>query len=276
MSISAGHTSDIVKLYSLFEKHGFYEPLSDKSPIWVRIFASKCDMILCNAGTKIKVLDVGTGMSVALMTFTRQFPNTVKQSPILSIDTNRRATELARRKLKEKAISDNLYQLIVADACSLCFGDGTFDLIVCVLSIHDISEQGFALYEMLNSCRQNGFVLIIDSSEDFRNQIYKHPDEAIKKGVVKFVNPADLEAMLRQILPRESIAIERFREGGNLVVKTTPYFACVIKKTEKAIRKIEDLDQLATKGVQRLTKEFNTRVQLSQSVVWINEDGCCS
>ena len=283
------HYPIIAELYKAFEHYGFYDsPDGPHAPCWSKLFLEECTRIIRITGNKIWVLDIGTGMSLSLIGFIRKFPKIVQHKAIsafptiLSIDIDKEAIKLSRDLLTTKGISKHNCQHLVADACSLCFRNGEIDLVACILSLHDISKQGFALYEILKVCKFNGFVILIDSSEDFKRQIYQHPKEAIARGIVNFVDASDLQKVLRNILPLSSISVKRFQDYGHRVGRTTRYFLCVIRKTDKEIEKFEETDLIfteqidhltdeleykITEGVRRLTKEFKDAIKRARARV---------
>ena len=98
------------------------------------------------------VLDVGCGTGVHLELY-RKF-----DCALFGLDSSGSMLNVARRRLSEGA------DLRLANACEIPFEDGSFDLVISMLVLHEMDQASRvpAIGEMKRVLKQNGRMLLID------------------------------------------------------------------------------------------------------------------
>lgn len=98
------------------------------------------------------ILDVGCGTGVHLEMYQRYGCN------LYGIDTSASMLEVARARLRENA------DLRLADAAQMPYETGIFDLVICMLALHeiDIPVRGNVIEEIKRVLKENGYILLID------------------------------------------------------------------------------------------------------------------
>lgn len=98
------------------------------------------------------VLDVGCGTGVHLKLYQRFRCN------VYGLDPSPAMMAVARQRLGDSAA------LHLGDACAMPYSDGSFDLVVCMLTLHELAPRvrTSALEEMRRVVRDQGRLLLID------------------------------------------------------------------------------------------------------------------
>ncbi len=102
--------------------------------------------------SKGRVLEVGIGTG-------RNLPFYPGGCKITGVDLSERMIEEARKLALNLGISVNL---IVMDAENLGFREGTFDMILCTLSLCTVPDPIRALSEMKRVCKSRGKILLLE------------------------------------------------------------------------------------------------------------------
>jgi SAM-dependent methyltransferase len=127
-------------------------------------------------GEPRRILDLGTGTGIAARLLARRFP----KAEIVGVDLSPQMIEDARRRLPAE-LTERV-QFEVADASSLRFGDGEFDLVVLLNMI--------PFFEELARVTAPGGSLVFASSGGPGTPIYVSPekmkDELGRRGFVDF------------------------------------------------------------------------------------------
>ena len=127
---------------------GFYDRLFEPMNRGLRVLGLRM-FLPRQAGA---VLDVGCGTGIHLEMYQRYGCN------LYGIDTSPSMLELARTRLGERA------ELRLADATQLPYEAGFFDLVLCMLVLHEMDEQvrSTVIGELTRVIKPNGRILLID------------------------------------------------------------------------------------------------------------------
>ena len=98
------------------------------------------------------VLDVGCGTGIHLEMYQKY------ECGLYGIDTSPSMLELAKSRLGESA------ELCLADAIQLPYDAGFFDLVLCMLALHEMDEKvrGIVIGELERVVKSDGRILLID------------------------------------------------------------------------------------------------------------------
>lgn len=98
------------------------------------------------------ILDVGCGTGIHLETYNR------RECKLYGIDTSPSMLKVARERLGDKA------ELTEADASEMPYGSDFFDLILCMLVLHEMDDKvrSSVLGEMKRVVKDDGRILLID------------------------------------------------------------------------------------------------------------------
>ncbi|MEX2556068.1 MAG: class I SAM-dependent methyltransferase [Actinomycetota bacterium] len=107
-----------------------------------------------------EVLEVGSGGGGNVEVFVRRFPGW----RITASDYDPDMVELARHRLEPLADRVNVAH---ADATSLAFPDGSFDLVISIGVWHHVGDWGKALTEAARVLRPGGYLALADLLEGF-------------------------------------------------------------------------------------------------------------
>jgi ubiquinone/menaquinone biosynthesis C-methylase UbiE len=99
-----------------------------------------------------RVLDVAVGTG-------RNFPHYPADTALTGIDLSPRMLALARRRANDLELTVDLRE---ADAERLPFADGSFDTVVCALSLCNIPDPAKAIGEMRRVLTPSGTLLLLD------------------------------------------------------------------------------------------------------------------
>ena len=127
---------------------GFYDRLFEPMNRGLRVLGLRM-FLPQQAGA---VLDVGCGTGIHLEMYQRYGCN------LYGIDTSPSMLELARTRLGERA------ELRLADATQLPYEAGFFDLVLCMLVLHEMDEQvrSTVIGELTRVIKPDGRILLID------------------------------------------------------------------------------------------------------------------
>jgi len=127
---------------------GFYDRLFEPVNRGLRVLGFRMFMPQ-RGGT---VLDVGCGTGLHLEMYQRY------GCKLYGIDTSQSMLELAKRRLGESA------ELRLADATQMPYEAGFFDLVICMLALHEMDEsvRGKVIGEIKRVIRHDGHILFID------------------------------------------------------------------------------------------------------------------
>ena len=127
---------------------GFYDRLFEPMNRGLRVLGLRM-FLPQQAGA---VLDVGCGTGIHLEMYQRYGCN------LYGIDTSPSMLELARTRLGERA------ELRLADATQLPYEAGFFDLVLCMLVLHEMDEQvrSTVIGELTRVIKPDGHILLID------------------------------------------------------------------------------------------------------------------
>ena len=127
---------------------GFYDRLFEPMNRGLRVLGLRM-FLPQQAGA---VLDVGCGTGIHLEMYQRYGCN------LYGIDNSPSMLELARTRLGERA------ELRLADATQLPYEAGFFDLVLCMLVLHEMDEQvrSTVIGELTRVIKPNGRILLID------------------------------------------------------------------------------------------------------------------
>jgi len=127
---------------------GFYDKIFEPMNRGLRVLGLRM-FLPKQAGA---VLDVGCGTGIHLEMYQRYGCN------LYGIDTSPSMLELARTRLGERA------ELRLADAPQLPYEDGFFDLVLCMLVLHEMDEQvrNTVIGELTRVIKPDGRILLID------------------------------------------------------------------------------------------------------------------
>ncbi|MBI5464280.1 MAG: class I SAM-dependent methyltransferase [Ignavibacteriales bacterium] len=116
------------------------------------------------------VLDVGCGTGVHLELY-RRF-----ECSLFGIDTSESMLDVAKKRLGEVA------DLKLANACVMPFKDGSFDLVISMLVLHEMDQASRprAIDEMKRVLKEDGRILLID----FHTGPYHFPRGWLTKFVI--------------------------------------------------------------------------------------------
>jgi ubiquinone/menaquinone biosynthesis C-methylase UbiE len=100
----------------------------------------------------LKILDVGCGTGEMLVTYAKP------GCELVGLDRSPSMLDVARQKLGASA------RLLLEDATHMSFANGTFDLVTCMLALHEMQAEDRLL--VLRECRRvtkpGGHILLID------------------------------------------------------------------------------------------------------------------
>ena len=127
---------------------GFYDKIFEPMNRGLRVLGLRM-FLPKQAGT---VLDVGCGTGIHLEMYQRYGCN------LYGIDTSLSMLEQARTRLGERA------ELRLADATQLPYESGFFDLVLCMLVLHEMDEQvrNTVIGELTRVIKPDGRILLID------------------------------------------------------------------------------------------------------------------
>jgi ubiquinone/menaquinone biosynthesis C-methylase UbiE len=111
-----------------------------------------------------RVLDVATGPGYVALGFAAVCRE------VVGIDLTPTMLEVAERQRQERGLSNVRFQ--VGDAEHLPFADEEFDVIVCRLAFHHLTNPAPVLHEMVRVCQPNGTVAVEDLV------VSEHPERA--------------------------------------------------------------------------------------------------
>jgi ubiquinone/menaquinone biosynthesis C-methylase UbiE len=126
----------------------WYDTLFERTNRGLRLLGLR--MLRPRAG--MTVLDVGCGTGVHLELYQRF------RCDVHGIDPSPAMMAVARQRLGDSAA------LHLGDACAMPYGDRSFDLVVCMLTLHEMgpTARSSAMEEMKRVVRDQGHLLLID------------------------------------------------------------------------------------------------------------------
>jgi SAM-dependent methyltransferase len=116
------------------------------------IGASRELLALCHVDQAREVLEVGCGIGVGPANLARD-----AGCRVVGVDRSQRMIEWAERRAREHGVEDRV-ALLVADATSLPFEDGRFDIAYAESVLGFVPDKGQALAEMVRVTRPGGYV----------------------------------------------------------------------------------------------------------------------
>ncbi len=117
----------------------------DDSAMHRGLAAAVAEFALADARNVHDVLDVGTGTGLVLRALRERDPSL----SLTGIDLSNGMLEVAREALPDAV-------LVQGDATALMFGDGEFDLVTCVTSLHLFPDARAAIAEWVRVLRSGG------------------------------------------------------------------------------------------------------------------------
>jgi ubiquinone/menaquinone biosynthesis C-methylase UbiE len=157
--------------YLDYDDKGYAAVCYTGMPVWFNrffdFFQKKCFFYLvrkadlCNK----KILDIGCGVGRWVSLFLRKSPY------VFGIDIDEARLVKARKNTLNKA------HLTKMSAENLKFKDGEFDFINCVTVLQHIpyKDKSKVIEEMCRVCKKNGYILIIELSDEFDNASHVFP-----------------------------------------------------------------------------------------------------
>ena len=104
-----------------------------------------------------RVVDVGAGGADAALALARFAASSGRRFRVTALDAGRPIARIARRNV---AVHPEV-EVVVADGCSIPAGAATFDVAVCAMTLHHLSEaDAVALLRELDRVTSRGFVLV--------------------------------------------------------------------------------------------------------------------
>lgn len=124
----------------------------------------------------MSILDVGCGTGTHLELYQRY------QCNLYGLDSSPSMLEVARKRL------DGIAQLDLGDATRMPYDDNKFDLVICMLTLHEMppSSRSLVLEEIKRVINQSGHILLID----FHTGPYQPFQGWISKTIIFFAEVA--------------------------------------------------------------------------------------
>ncbi|MCL2109072.1 MAG: methyltransferase domain-containing protein [Oscillospiraceae bacterium] len=140
----------------------------------------------------VKVLDVCAGTCTNSILIAQNKPN----AKITALDKAEKMLKIAQKKFRKKGIQN--IEITVADACNSGLPDGTFDVILLSLVLHEISEdlQSAFLREAKRLLAPNGEIIVIE---------WERPasfSERLKFALIELIEPKIFKEFLKKDLRR--------------------------------------------------------------------------
>lgn len=140
-----------------------------------------------------RVLDVATGTGFLALELAG------RAGQVVGVDLTEGMLDQARRLQAERGVTGIQFQR--AEAESLPFADGTFDLVTCRLAIHHFADPRRPLREMARVCRREGRVVVADivaSDDPEAAEAHNAVERLRDPSHVHFYSPTALGALLRE------------------------------------------------------------------------------
>jgi len=116
--------------------------------------------------TSGKLLDIGTGPGYVPLGIAKKSP----QLEIIGADLSPKMVEIAQGNASEQGLSGRVkFQL--ADAATLPFENGSFDLVISTLSLHHWAHPDKAFKEIYRVLKKNGKAYIYDIRKDTTQEV---------------------------------------------------------------------------------------------------------
>ena len=132
-----------------------------------------------------KVLDIGCAKGFMLYDFTQHIPGI----SVSGIDISEYAIENAKEEVKNN--------LLVADARKLPFEDNSFDLVVSITTLHNLSKDDMkiALKEIMRVTKKDAFITL----DAYRNEEEKKAMEAWNLTALTMMSTAEWEEFFKEV-----------------------------------------------------------------------------
>ncbi len=112
-----------------------------------------------NPDSHLKILDICTGTGDLAIAFWKRW-----RIPVVGGDFTPEMLEIAREKLKRLRITEERIQFVEADASSLPFRDGEFQIVSVAFGLRNIENTERGLSEMTRVCASGGQVAVLEFS----------------------------------------------------------------------------------------------------------------
>jgi len=142
-----------------------YSFIAQKSPCIKDIYKEVADEI-CSKLSSGRILDIGTGPGYLPIEIARRS----SAFEIVGIDLSPRMVEIANNNAQGAGLSGRI-KFKLANAGSLPFEDGYFDLIVSTLSLHHWSDPARCINEIYRVLKKNGEAYIYDLRRDTPEEV---------------------------------------------------------------------------------------------------------
>lgn len=145
------------------------------------------------AGPDDLVLDVVTGTGFLALELAG------RAGQVIGVDLTEEMLKQARRLQAERGLTRVRFQQ--AEAESLPFADGTFDLVTCRLAIHHFGDPRRPLREMARVCRRRGRVVVADivaSDDPEAAEAHNALERLRDPSHVRLCSARELEVLLRE------------------------------------------------------------------------------
>ena len=150
---------------------GIYALIAKKSPMIHDIHVDVAEEVSAQISSG-RLLDIGTGPGYVPFEIAKRAPGL----EIVGIDLSPGMVEIAEKQAKELGLSDRV-TFKAANAGSLPFEDGQFDLIISTLSLHHWLKPAEYIKELHRVLKKNGQIWLYDIWRDTPKEI----DEQVRK-----------------------------------------------------------------------------------------------
>ena len=118
------------------------------------------------------ILDVATGTADLAIRMAKDNPET----SITGVDLSTEMLTIGQRKINQSKLSERI-RLLTADATSMPFSDGSFDVVTAAFGVRNFTDREAGLCEMARVCRNNGLVAVLE---------FSHPTSILVKGTYRW------------------------------------------------------------------------------------------
>jgi len=143
---------------------GFYSLIAKKSPCIRDIHLEVAQQVAAEISSG-RLLDIGTGPGYVPHEIAKIAPGL----EIIGIDLSSKMIEIANRRAKELGVSERV-KFKVADAASLPFEKGYFDLVISTLSLHHWRDPVACIREIHRVLKENGRAYLYDLHRDITKE----------------------------------------------------------------------------------------------------------